>query len=157
MKSPFIFTGKKDMAFYNPFPVNYQPYNPYGQFQPQMQPAQAAGQMTPPTIRAEIVQIEDETAADRFPVNAGASQMFITRAEDKIIIKTMGPNGALPLDVYEKRPKKAEKPPFDPSEYIRKDELPSLITAILEGKKEHPPAAVKEAGKNDEPIQYAGK
>lgn len=60
--------------------------------------------MTPPTIRAEIIQIEDEAAVDRFPLAAGASQMFMTRAEDKIIIKTMGQDGPMPLVVYEKRP-----------------------------------------------------
>lgn len=87
--------------------------------------------MTPPTIRAEIIQIEDEAAVDRFPVAGGASQMFMTRAEDKIIIKTMGQDGPLPLIVYEKRPPAPPAPKFDPSEYVRRDEVETLVSAAL--------------------------
>lgn len=87
--------------------------------------------MTPPTIRAEIIQIEDEAAVDRFPLAAGASQMFMTRAEDKIIIKTMGQDGPMPLVVYEKRPPAPPAPKFDPSEYVRRDEVETLVSAAL--------------------------
>jgi hypothetical protein len=87
--------------------------------------------MTPPTIRAEIIQIEDEAAVNRFPVAGGASQMFMTRAEDKIIIKTMGQDGPLPLIVYEKRPPAPPAPKFDPSEYVRRDEVETLVSAAL--------------------------
>ena len=106
-------------------------------YQPSMQPTQMSGAnqpspvMTPPTIRAEIIQIEDEAAVDRFPVAGGASQMFMTRAEDKIIIKTMGQDGPLPLVVYEKRPPAPPAPKFDPSEYVRRDEVETLISAAL--------------------------
>lgn len=96
--------------------------------QPQQQPAQM---MTPPTIRAEIIQIEDEAAADRFPLAGGASQMFMTRAEDKIIIKTMGQDGPMPLVIYEKRPPAPPAPKFDPSEYVRRDEVETLVSAAL--------------------------
>ena len=92
---------------------------------------QAAPMMTPPTIRAEIIQIEDEAAVDRFPLAAGASQMFMTRAEDKIIIKTMGQDGALPLVIYDKRPPAPPAPVFDPTEYVRKDEVETLVSAAL--------------------------
>lgn len=88
--------------------------------------------MTPPTIRAEIIQIEDEAAVDRFPVAGGASQMFMTRAEDKIIIKTMGQDGPLPLVVYEKRPPAPPAPKFDPAEYMRRDEADKLIMERVE-------------------------
>ena len=97
--------------------------------QPQQQPAQM---MTPPTIRAEIIQIEDEAAVDRFPLAAGASQMFMTRAEDKIIIKTMGQDGALPLVIYDKRPPAPPAPKFDPAEYVRRDEADKLIMERVE-------------------------
>ena len=92
---------------------------------------QAAPMMTPPTIRAEIIQIEDEAAVDRFPLAAGASQMFMTRAEDKIIIKTMGQDGPMPLVIYEKRPPAPPAPKFDPSEYVRRDEVETLVSAAL--------------------------
>jgi hypothetical protein len=93
---------------------------------------QAAPMMTPPTIRAEIIQLEDEAAVDRFPLAAGASQMFMTRAEDKIIIKTMGQDGALPLVIYDKRPPAPPAPKFDPAEYVRRDEADKLIMERVE-------------------------
>ena len=147
------------MAYYNGFPATYNQMYPqgypgaqmpmYGQQmsnngymggtfqngntqpaqQPQQQPAQM---MTPPTIRAEIIQIEDEAAVDRFPLAAGASQMFMTRAEDKIIIKTMGQDGALPLVIYDKRPSAPPAPKFDPAEYVRRDEADKLIMERVE-------------------------
>ena len=137
------------MAYYNGFPATYQQMYPTPYQQPQMpvyapQMPQAGTQMppanqpqpaqmlTPPTIRAEIIQIEDEAAVDKFPLGAGQSQMFITRAEDKIIIKTMGANGPMPLDVYEKRPPAPPQPVFDPGEYVRKDELEGRLNAFLE-------------------------
>lgn len=146
------------MAYYNGFPATYNqmypqgypgqqmpmygqqmPNNGYmggafqnGNTQPTQQPQQPAPVMTPPTIRAEIIQIEDEAAVDRFPLAAGASQMFMTRAEDKIIIKTMGQDGALPLVIYDKRPPAPPAPKFDPAEYMRRDEADKLIMERVE-------------------------
>jgi hypothetical protein len=146
------------MAFYNGFPATYNQMYPqgypgaqmpvYGQQMPNngymggtfqngntqsvQQPQQPAPVMTPPTIRAEIIQIEDEAAVDRFPLAAGASQMFMTRAEDKIIIKTMGQDGSLPLVIYDKRPPAPPAPKFDPAEYVRRDEADKLIMERVE-------------------------
>ena len=132
---------------YNPQMYIPQAYQPM--YQPMMQPAQTptiapqvqgtqmsfANQpqqmLTPPTIRAEIIQIDDEAAVDRFPLGAGQSQMFMTKAEDKIIIKTMGQNGPLPLDVYEKRPPQPKEPPFNPADYVRRDEINALVAAAV--------------------------
>lgn len=161
------------MAYYNGFPATYPgayqtaypaPQMPvYGQqmpnpgfqsatfqngnTQPMQQPQQQPAQMmTPPTIRADIIQIEDEAAVDRFPVAAGASQMFMTRAEDKIIIKTMGQDGALPLVIYDKRPPAPPAPVFNPKEYVRKDEFDERLNAILDA---------LEANQKEQPAQTA--
>lgn len=163
------------MAYYNGFPATYpgayqSPYPApqmpvYGQqmpnpgfqnasypnasAQPVQQPQQQAPQMmTPPTIRAEIIQIEDEAAVDRFPLGAGQSQMFMTRSEDKIIIKTMGQDGALPLVIYDKRPPAPPAPVFNPKEYVRKDEFDERLNAILD---------VLEANQKEQPAQTAQK
>lgn len=90
--------------------------------------------MTPPTIRAEIIQLADDTwenTVDRFPLGPGASQMFITKSEDKVIIKTMGQDGPLPLIIYDKRPPEPPAPKFDPDQFVRKDELEKLIKETL--------------------------
>ena len=125
------------MAWNNGFPATYQQmYSPgYPMMQPNQygqqpmagaqmpSPAQQAPQMlTPPTIRAEIVQVDDEKAATAFPVGAGASQMMIAKDDSAIFIKSAMANGQTTLDVFEKRPPAPPAPVFDPGEYVRKDE-----------------------------------
>lgn len=118
------------------FPANYQPvqyqpaqYQPmqYQQQQPQMQQAQT---MTLPTIHAEIVQVENEQAAASYPVGAGSSQMMMARDDSAIYVKTATANG-FTLDVFEKRVKSPQNAIFDPAEYVRKDEIETLVTAAL--------------------------
>lgn len=108
---------------------------------PQMQgtqmspPNQPVPMMTPPTIRAEIIQIDDEgweNYVDRFPLGPGASQMFMTRSEGNIIIKSMGQTGPLPLVVFDKRPPEPPAPAFDPDQYMRRDEAEQYINDRVE-------------------------
>lgn len=158
------------MAYYNGFPATYPgaysqgypgPQMPvYGQqmpnpgfqnasypnasTQPVQQPQQQpAPMMTPPTIRAEIIQIDDEgweNYVDRFPLGAGASQMFMTRSEGNIIIKSMGQTGPLPLVIFDKRPPQPPAPAFDPEQYVRKDEISELVIAALAAQQAEPTA-----------------
>lgn len=131
------------MAYYNPFPVGYQPYNPYGQYQqiqqPQQMPqapsmpGQPAQSMTPPTIHAEIVQVDSEQAAAQYPVGAGASQMMIAKDDSAIFVKTAGTNGTT-LDVFVKRPPAPPEPQFDPAAYVTREELETRLAAILPAK-----------------------
>lgn len=132
------------MAYNNGFPMGYPQFYPqYPQFNqqqavvPQQQvavPQQQVQQqmMTPPTIHADIIQMESEQAADNYPVAAGTSQMMIKKDETEIYIKTAFANGQSRLDVYTKRPERPAKPVFDPSEYITKNEFESRLNAILE-------------------------
>lgn len=160
------------MAWNNGFPATYgqtfpqgypmnQP-NPYAQqmaqtgFQQPTAQQQPAQMMTPPTIRAEIVQVEDEKAASNFPVGAGASQMMIARDESAIFIKSAMANGQTTLDVFEKRPPAPPAPTFDPEQYVRKDELEMLVSAALaaqqseQGVRTAPVAARRASRKEDE-------
>ena len=120
------------MIFNNGFPVTYQPINynlqPYQQIQTQQQQ-----QMTPPTIRAEIIQVENEEAANAYPVGAGSSQMMIAKDDSAIFVKSALPNGQSNLDVFVKRPKTPSKPSFDPDIYVTRDELEKRLQAILGG------------------------
>lgn len=131
---------------YNPamyFPQTYQPQ----MYQPLQNMQQAVFQngnnqsMTPPTIHAEIVQVDNEDAVDRFPLAAGASQMFMTRDDAHIIIKTMYQNGQYNKDCFDKRPPAPVEPPFDPAAYVTKEEFESRIAAITA------PAKKKEGNK----------
>lgn len=142
---------------YNPqmyFPQSYQPMQ-YPMFQqmppvqgtqmaPANQPQTTPQMMTPPTIHAEIVQVDNEEAAANYPVGAGASQMMIARDDSAIFVKTAGANGST-LDVFEKRPPAPPAPAFDPSAYVTRDEIEALVAAAMasQGKKK------KEAAQNE--------
>lgn len=88
--------------------------------------------MTPPTIRAEIIQVDDETAAENYPVGAGSSQMMIAKDDSAIFVKTSATNGnGYTLDVFVKRPRTPQKASFDPDRYVTREELESRLQAIL--------------------------
>lgn len=128
------------MAIYNNgFPVGYQQFYPqyaqqpqYMQQSTQQQPQQQQQQMmTPPTIHAEILQVDSEQSAENYPVAAGASQMMIRKDDGEIYVKTAYANGQSRLDVYVKRPEKPAKPVFDPDAYITKDELENRLNRLI--------------------------
>ena len=75
--------------------------------------------------------MDSEAAALAFPVGAGASQMMIAKDESAIYIKSALANGQTALDVYEKRPPAPPAPVFDPSEYVRRDEVETLVAAAM--------------------------
>lgn len=104
----------------------------------QNQPAQQAQQnqqgLTPPTIRAEIVQVDSLDAIDRFPMAAGTSQMFMTKDEAAIVVRSMYANGQHNDDIYDKRPPAPPAPTLNPADYVRKDELQALIAEALQAR-----------------------
>ena len=120
------------------FPQSYQPYNPGYQQMPQVSQQQQMQMMTPPTIHADIVQVDGEEAASAYPVGAGSSQMMIAKDDSAIYVKTASANGQASLDVFVKRPPAPKEPAFDPSVYVRKDEIESIVRKAIEanGKKE---------------------
>lgn len=116
----------------NYFPVGYQPYQMYQtQMQTAQNPTMSPQSMTPPTIHAEIIQVDDEKSAANYPVGAGSSQMMIARDESAIFVKTATANGQATLDVFSKRPRKPVEPQMDLSEYVRRDEIEGLIAAAM--------------------------
>lgn len=138
------------MAMYNPFPVGYQPYQmPYynqpQQMSPQPQQAQQP-MMTPPTIRAEIVQVDDEQAAANYPVAVGTPQMMITKDDKYIFVKTAYANGQYQLDAFEKRPPRPKEPPVDMSAYVTRDELEKRLSGITEAQRRPQKRATEEEG-----------
>ena len=109
---------------------NQRQNSPQSQPQPQQQPQQQM--MTPPTIRAEIVQVDSMAAIDRFPMAAGTSQMFMTKDEQNIVVRSMYANGQHSDDIYDKRPPEPPAPTLNPADYVRKDELSALIAAVIQ-------------------------
>lgn len=136
------------MAMYNNgFPVGYQPYQMPYYNQPQFQqPQQSAAPMTPPTIRAEIVQVDDEQAANSYPVAVGTPQMMISKDDKYIFVKTSYANGQYQLDVFEKRPPKAQKTAPDLSAYVTREELEKRLSSLTEAQKRPQRKTTKEEG-----------
>lgn len=120
------------MAYNNYFPATYSPF--YPQYtQPQMsyqQPQQAAQpqMMTPPTIRAEIVQVGSRAEAENFPVGAGQTQMMIAKDDSAIFIKTAFANGQANLDEYIRKPPEREKPAAD---YVTREEFEKRLSELM--------------------------
>lgn len=113
------------MAYNNYFPATYQSFYPqYPQQPPMQQPQQQT--MTPPTIRAEIVQVGSKTEAANFPVGAGQTQMMIMKDDSAIYIKSAFANGQANLDEYVRKPH--EEPAS--TEYITREEFEQRISAL---------------------------
>jgi len=105
----------------------------YGQ--QNQQHGQQQGQMlTPPTIDAKIIQVDSIEAIDRFPMAAGTSQMYMTKDEQNIVVRSMYANGQHGDDIYDKRPPAPPAPTLNPADYVRKDELEALISEALQAR-----------------------
>ena len=98
---------------YNPFfPVNYQPYQQYQQ---------------PQTRTVEAIPVDDEDVVLSFPVAVGATVMMVAKDDRFVAFKTNGMNGESAISFYDKRPPAPAQEPFDPSLYVRRDELERII------------------------------
>lgn len=115
------------MAYNSPFPVGYPyqyaPAYPAPQMPANQQPAQA---LTPPTIHADIIQIQSEKDAEAYPLSAGLSQMFMTRDEAAIIVKEAFQNGNR-LTVYDRRKEAPPAPALDPASVVTWDRLEAYL------------------------------
>lgn len=116
------------------FPIGYQPYYPQQQYTNinQQMPVQNQQAMTLPTIHAEIIQVDNEQAAENYPLAAGASQMMIAKDDSAIYVKTMFANGQYNLDVFVKRPPRQKQPEIDPNLYITREEFEQRLQSLME-------------------------
>lgn len=107
---------------YNYFPTGYQPYSNYNP-QPTPQP-----NYTPPTIRAEIIQVGDEQEVMNYPLAAGATQMFMSKDDKYIFIKSAYANSPAQIVRYSR-----EEPKQEPAvEYVTREELDRRLNGIIE-------------------------
>jgi hypothetical protein len=103
-----------------------------GNTQPQQSTQQQT--MTPPTIHADIIQIGTLDEMDQYSVAPGASQMFMTRDEQIIAVRSMFANNQHSDDIYDKRPPAPPAPTLNPAEYVRKDELQAMLSELLQAR-----------------------
>ena len=59
------------------------------------------------------------------------SQMFMTRDEKNIVVRSMYANGQHTDDIYDRRPPEPPAPTINPADYVRKDELSALISEVM--------------------------
>lgn len=130
---------------YNYFPVNYQNNQAYYpqpqytnlnsqtplQYTANQQYATNQQAITPPTIHAEIVQVDNEQAAENYPLAVGASQMMIAKDDSAIYVKTMFANGQYNLDVFVKRPPQQKQQEIDTSLYVTREEFETRLQALM--------------------------
>ena len=110
----------QDQAFVRAFGIGQQ-----AQGQPMQNQA-----LTPPTIHADIVQVDGPEGIERYPLAAGATQMFMTKDEQLILIRTQLQNGQHTDEIYDRRPPAPPAAPINPAEYVRRDELAALLAEM---------------------------
>lgn len=108
---------------YNYFPMNY----PQMQYQQQYSYQQQPQQYTPPTIHAEIVQVAGEQEVKDYPLAAGVTQMFMSKDDKNIFIKTAYANSPAQIITYSKAEPVTEPTP----EYVTKEELDKRLNDII--------------------------
>ena len=84
-----------------------------------------------PTIRTEIKQVDSIDAISRTPPAPGTTGAYMTKDETAIIFRSMYANGEYKDRIYDMRPPEPPAPKFDPSVYVRKDEIASLVDEAL--------------------------
>lgn len=129
---------------YNYFPMNYPqmqyPYQQSQQYSYQQQPQQ----YTPPTIHAEIVQVAGEQEVKDYPLAAGVTQMFMSKDDKNIFIKTAYANSPAQIITYSKAEPVTEPTP----EYVTKEELDKRLNDIINRFKNNQPKKQQEGVKN---------
>jgi hypothetical protein len=108
----------------------------YGNRQNNAQNGQQGGvAMTPPTIHADIIMVDDFAEMDRYPLAPGSNQMFATKDEAHFAIRSQYANGEHADVFYDKRPPAPPKPQINPDEYARKDEIAALVAEAIQNMK----------------------
>lgn len=100
----------------NNYPMYQQPYQPVVQ-----------------TRMIEVVPVESVEQALAWPVAVGATVEFMAKNDTFVAMKSVGMNGQSEFVVFDRRPPEQKPEPFDPSQFVRKDELEKLIEKMKGG------------------------
>lgn len=100
----------------------------------QMSQASQQQDMTP-TIRTEIKQVDSIDAISRTPPAPGTTGAYMTKDEKMIVFRSMYANGEYSDKIYDERPPAPPAPKINPAEYVRKDELETLLRELLSPQK----------------------
>lgn len=109
------------------YPAGYGYQAPYW---PQVQQPVMV-QQEPNTRTVEVESADSIRAAQETPVGAGQTKMFIGKDDSFILVKAVSMTGQVSMDIYDKRPPEPPVPVLNPEEFVRKDELSTLIAEIV--------------------------
>ena len=103
---------------------------------PNMSPTQMSGANQPaqdmtPTIRTDIKQVDSIEAISKVPPAPGTTGAYMTKDEKMIVFRSMYANGEYSDKIYDVRPPAPPAPKFDPSEFVRHDELNQCVKDAL--------------------------
>lgn len=97
----------------------------------QMSSANQPAQDMTPTIRTDIKQVDSIEAISKVPPAPGTTGAYMTKDEKMIVFRSMYANGEYSDRIYDERPPAPPAPKFDPSEYVRRDEIQALVKDAL--------------------------
>ena len=109
------------------YPAGYGYQTPYW---PQVQQPMMI-QQEPNTRTVEVESADSIRAAQETQVGAGQTKMFIGKDDSFILVKAVSMTGQVAMDIYDKRPPEPPAPVLNPEEFVRKDELSTLIAEIV--------------------------
>lgn len=109
------------------YPAGYGYQAPYW---PQVQQPMMI-QQEPNTRTVEVESADSIRAAQETQVGAGQTKMFIGKDDSFILVKAVSMTGQVAMDIYDKRPPEPPAPVLNPEEFVRKDELSTLIAEIV--------------------------
>ena len=109
------------------YPAGYGYQTPYW---PQVQQPMMV-QQEPNTRTVEVESADSIRAAQETQVGAGQTKMFIGKDDSFILVKAVSMTGQVAMDIYDKRPPEPPAPVLNPEEFVRKDELSTLIAEIV--------------------------
>ena len=111
-------------------PYQGQNFNVNQPVQNQMQQTAPVNQMTLPTIHADIIQADEEQARE-YNIAAGTTQMFMSKDEDYIFIKTAYANGNYDFVRYPKDKTVTPTPSSDAqNDYVTREEFEKRLAEI---------------------------
>lgn len=95
------------------------------------QMSQANQQDMTPTIRTEIKQVPSIEDISKVPPAPGTTGAYMTKDEKIIVFRSMYANGEYTDKIYDERPPAPPAPKFDPSEFVRHDEMEKVVQDAL--------------------------
>ena len=92
---------------------------------------QPQGQKQEQETRMEVVPVDSESDVNKMYVPAGGAKIAMAQNDSFVAVKTVSMSGQPGIVYFDRRPEPPPTPAFEPTEYVRKDEITALVEAVL--------------------------